>query len=139
MIICIGGVIFLSATPGKKCKHHKIKCCKWLQETKIEVTNIENGVILKITSDKPEMVKKIQERIKGWERRWKEGKCMHEKFTEEEKKAEAMPEKAKDVVCGMDVSKERSIKAEYEGKVYYFCAKHCKERFLKEPEKYIKK
>jgi len=29
--------------------------------------------------------------------------------------------------------------AEYEGKTYYFCAQHCKDSFLKEPEKYIKK
>ena len=47
---------------------------------------------------------------------------------------------AKDPVCKMDVSEEKaSEKTEYKGKTYYFCAKGCKERFEKDPEKYIGK
>jgi YHS domain-containing protein len=47
--------------------------------------------------------------------------------------------KAKDPVCGMKVKKvEAPAVFDYKGKRYYFCAEACKERFEKEPEKYIK-
>lgn len=47
---------------------------------------------------------------------------------------------AKDPVCKMDLSEEKAAeKAEYKGKTYYFCAKGCKDRFEKDPEKYIGK
>ncbi|RJQ52436.1 MAG: YHS domain-containing protein [Nitrospiraceae bacterium] len=46
---------------------------------------------------------------------------------------------ARDPVCKMDVKeKEAAAKSDYKGKTYYFCAKACKEKFDKEPEKYIK-
>jgi len=46
---------------------------------------------------------------------------------------------AKDLVCGMEVRKEEAIiTSNYEGKVYYFCSKICKEKFDQNPEKYIK-
>ena len=47
---------------------------------------------------------------------------------------------AKDPVCGMEV-KEGKTKAtsEYKGQKYHFCAVACKQKFEKEPEKYLKK
>lgn len=45
---------------------------------------------------------------------------------------------AKDLVCGMEVDKKDSFKAEYKGKTYYFCSEFCKDALLREPEKYIK-
>lgn len=47
---------------------------------------------------------------------------------------------AKDPVCGMEVD-EKKAKATttYKGKTYYFCAKACKERFDREPEKFVEK
>ena len=46
---------------------------------------------------------------------------------------------ATDPVCRMTVSEEKAVdKAEYKGKAYYFCAPGCRERFLKDPEKYLK-
>jgi len=46
--------------------------------------------------------------------------------------------KAKDTVCGMKVDKSKAAAvSEYKGKKYYFCAVVCKEKFEKEPEKYI--
>jgi len=46
---------------------------------------------------------------------------------------------AKDPVCGMEVDeKKATAKLEYKGKMYYFCARGCKEAFEKEPEKYVK-
>lgn len=51
---------------------------------------------------------------------------------------EVIEEKAEDLVCGMEIDKEIAQKAEYEGKAYYFCSAHCKDTFLKEPEKYIR-
>lgn len=47
--------------------------------------------------------------------------------------------KEKDLVCGMSVKKDKApAVSEYKGKKYYFCAVACKEKFDKEPEKYIK-
>lgn len=43
-----------------------------------------------------------------------------------------------DRVCGMEVSKDKAIKLEHEGKEYYFCNKKCIEAFKKEPKKYLK-
>ena len=57
-------------------------------------------------------------------------------------KAEVKGEKAgavKDPVCGMEVSDiKKAPSEEYKGKVYYFCAEHCKKTFKKDPESYIK-
>jgi RND family efflux transporter MFP subunit len=46
---------------------------------------------------------------------------------------------ARDLVCGMDVDISASgvLKAEYQGKTYYFCNPSCKESFLKNPSKYL--
>ena len=47
---------------------------------------------------------------------------------------------AKDPVCGMEVNeKEAAGISEYKGKKYYFCNPGCKERFQKDPEKYLEK
>jgi len=44
----------------------------------------------------------------------------------------------KDPVCGMMVEPQKSAgKAEHDGKTYYFCSPRCKERFEKEPEKFL--
>lgn len=46
----------------------------------------------------------------------------------------------KDLVCGMKVKKSTAAAVyEYKGKKYYFCAEACKEKFEKDPEKYIAK
>ncbi|MFQ6002822.1 MAG: HAD-IC family P-type ATPase, partial [Candidatus Zixiibacteriota bacterium] len=43
----------------------------------------------------------------------------------------------KDPVCGMEVTKEEAAATStYEGKVYYFCSKNCRERFDQNPVKY---
>src|SRR3989304_8775505 len=56
-------------------------------------------------------------------------------------KAEAKSEKAeaiKDPVCNMEVSDiKKAPSEEYKGKVYYFCAEHCKKSFKKDPASYI--
>ncbi|HLN45986.1 MAG: YHS domain-containing protein [Chloroflexota bacterium] len=45
---------------------------------------------------------------------------------------------AKDPVCGMIVDeKDASLKSDYMGKTYYFCAPSCKETFDEDPTKYI--
>lgn len=44
-----------------------------------------------------------------------------------------------DPVCKMNVDEKKAVAtSDYKGKTYYFCAKVCKEKFDKEPEKYIK-
>jgi YHS domain-containing protein len=48
-------------------------------------------------------------------------------------------EKAVDPVCGMTVVKaEAKATFDYKGTTYYFCSTSCKEKFAKEPEKYLK-
>src|SRR5262245_60509525 len=43
-----------------------------------------------------------------------------------------------DPVCGMHVEPVHAAgKWEYRGKIYYFCARSCLERFKKEPGKYL--
>jgi YHS domain-containing protein len=47
---------------------------------------------------------------------------------------------AKDPVCGMDVKEqEAAVTYEYKGKKYYFCAVGCKDKFYKDPEKFLGK
>jgi len=44
----------------------------------------------------------------------------------------------KDPVCGMMVSaKTAADNFKYKGKVFFFCARGCKEKFIKEPKKYL--
>lgn len=43
-----------------------------------------------------------------------------------------------DPVCGMKIKKsEAKATYEYNGKTYYFCMEGCKEKFVKEPAKYV--
>jgi Cu+-exporting ATPase len=45
---------------------------------------------------------------------------------------------AKDPVCGMDVvESEDAIRFEYKGQTYYFCALSCREKFARDPERYL--
>ena len=56
------------------------------------------------------------------------------KNTEETQKADKNI--AKDVVCGMDVHKDKALKLKHDGKTYYFCSKGCEGTFKKDPSKY---
>ncbi len=47
---------------------------------------------------------------------------------------------AKDPVCGMEVKEKEAVAvSEYKGKKFHFCAQGCKEKFQKDPEKYLGK
>jgi len=49
-----------------------------------------------------------------------------------------MAEKVRDLVCGMEFDKDSaSCKLDYYDKIYYFCSLACKEKFGREPEKYV--
>ena len=39
-------------------------------------------------------------------------------------------------VCGMDAQKD--INAKYQGKTYYFCCQSCKEKFMQNPQQYVR-
>jgi Cu+-exporting ATPase len=44
---------------------------------------------------------------------------------------------AQDVVCGMEVDKQRAAgKSEYQGCTYYFCSPGCQQRFAADPARY---
>jgi Cu+-exporting ATPase len=51
----------------------------------------------------------------------------------------AKAETAKDLVCGMDVDPKspHTLKTQYKGKTYYFCAEMCKKSFEANPGKYV--
>ncbi len=50
-----------------------------------------------------------------------------------------MAKKVMDPVCKMEVDPRTApAKAEYKGKIYYFCAPGCKAAFEKNPERYVK-
>ena len=40
-------------------------------------------------------------------------------------------------VCEMSLSQKTDLKAEYEGKTYYFCSQWCKDHFLANPKRYV--
>jgi P-type Cu+ transporter len=45
---------------------------------------------------------------------------------------------AKDPVCKMDVEPAKAAaQSNYKGQTYYFCAVGCKQKFDREPEKYV--
>lgn len=44
----------------------------------------------------------------------------------------------KDLVCGMEVSEDSLINAEYKGKTYYFCSSNCQAEFKINPKKFVK-
>jgi YHS domain-containing protein len=55
-------------------------------------------------------------------------------------KYKKVKETFKDPVCGMEVSRLTALATcEYNGKTYYFCAEICRDKFEKEPDKYISK
>jgi uncharacterized membrane protein YraQ (UPF0718 family)/YHS domain-containing protein len=41
-----------------------------------------------------------------------------------------------DPVCGMKVDRARALTAQHDGHTYYFCSRHCRERFEAEPDGY---
>ncbi len=48
-------------------------------------------------------------------------------------------ETIKDLVCGMEIEREKSgCTFDYQGKIYHFCSRRCKEIFSKDPTSYIK-
>ncbi len=59
-----------------------------------------------------------------------------EKF---KKDPEAYLNKAKDMMCGMDVDKRTALKSSFEGKDYYFCNEKCKDAFEKDPKAHVMK
>ena len=53
--------------------------------------------------------------------------------------AQAIPDTAKDPVCGMTVKTAGAkYTLDYKGTTYYFCSEGCKTSFSKSPEKYLK-
>lgn len=37
----------------------------------------------------------------------------------------------KDPICGMEVDQNKAIRVDKDGKDYFFCSTHCKDRFIK--------
>ncbi len=64
----------------------------------------------------------------------------HDKFVAEPAQyASSEKSTVKDPVCGMDIDPETAAATtEYEGQTYHFCSHDCHERFLADPESYLK-
>lgn len=101
-------------------------CCENCQETFIKDPE-------KILSQKAgEAHSHAEHQHKQTENETKEHKC--DSCTEEQEQNMAV-----DPVCGMKIKKaDAKDTYEYKGKTYYFCMAGCKEKFVKNPEKYIK-
>lgn len=52
---------------------------------------------------------------------------------------QAAPAKTRDPVCGREVETKSAEKATYKGQTYYFCSKADKEKFLADPDTYLKR
>ena len=51
-----------------------------------------------------------------------------------------MADKVRDPVCGMQIDRDSAVaKIEHKGKTYYFCAKGCKVKFDKDPDRFLTK
>lgn len=62
LVACVAGFVLMAPSAVDKCcEHHESKCCEWIKDAKFDVSNIENGIMIKVTSDKPDVVKLIQE------------------------------------------------------------------------------
>jgi len=61
LVACVAGFVLIAANTDKKTVHHECKCSEWIKNAEYDVSNIENGIMIKITSDKPDVVKLIQE------------------------------------------------------------------------------
>lgn len=64
---------------------------------------------------------------------------MHQEQSAAPKFTADMVDNKKDFACGMPVTAGISDTLHYEGKVYGFCAKECREEFLKDPKGYLAK
>jgi len=54
------------------------------------------------------------------------------------RKSNLQPDKARDPVCGILVEKDPQLAAEYKGKTYYFCSNADRDKFKRDPQKYVK-
>ncbi|MEW6087527.1 MAG: YHS domain-containing protein [bacterium] len=115
----------------------------------VEPENIGN-IICPVTGDKIDEKTKVAYEYKGKIYDFCCAACIDEfkkdpekfikKIEEENQKKEGkMNMKVKDPVCKMEInSEEADATSVYGGKTYYFCSKACKEKFDKDPKKYIK-
>jgi YHS domain-containing protein len=44
----------------------------------------------------------------------------------------------KDPICGMTVDEATALHAERDGKTFYFCSDHCRQKFLSTPDRVIR-
>ncbi len=104
---------------------HVVGCPMVLENTAVDIKNIEKGAVITITSNDPKVVKEIQQ---------------HAQIMKD-----CAVERTKDgtVICpvtGTKISKSKAVDtAEYKGQTYYFCCGSCKPQFMKDPEKYVNK
>ena len=43
-----------------------------------------------------------------------------------------------DPVCGMEVKPESPVRADFQGQTYGFCSDECRQKFLAQPEAFVK-
>lgn len=139
-VLFVFSIASVMAGPG--CKEHKkhegkIGCvidgvCVMNLDADYSVVNTKDGVVITIKAKKAgTTAAEIQEKAK---------KCVEMFAAKKGEKAAASDE---DVVCpvmGTKMKKSKAFEAmEYDGKTYYVCCALCKEKFLADPKKYIKK
>lgn len=117
---------------GKKhCDMGKDGDCIMNFDADYSVKDTADGVVITIKARKGGVeAKTIQEKSK---------KCVEMCAGKKGVKAADGDEMVTCAVMGVKMKKDKAYESiEYEGKTYYFCCAGCKEKFLKDPKKYIK-
>jgi YHS domain-containing protein len=64
------------------------------------------------------------------------GRCATDRIYQQKKGSMTMKESksvTKDPICGMTVDEITALHAERNGKTFYFCSDHCRQKFLSTP------
>jgi YHS domain-containing protein len=121
-------------------------CLAEVKESKLDVQNTDDGVVITITAEDEETIKEIQEKAEVFLEHFKEcSKHGTEHKKEGSKKAIESKKRVSGkgtVICPVmgekfKISKKTEFSV-YKGKKYYFCCPGCKAKFDKNPEKYAK-
>ncbi|MCD5383867.1 hypothetical protein LR066_03810 [candidate division WOR-3 bacterium] len=80
MLACVVGVVFLTATHNEECRcqdRHR-RHPEWIKDVEVDISDVENGVLIKITSNNPDVVKLIQEYAARYEEKFKDAECTYD-------------------------------------------------------------
>ena len=90
MIACVVGVVFLTATYNEECRRDA-RHPEWIKDVEVEISDIENGVLIKITSDNLDAVELIQEYAARYVEKFRDDACIYDCDNEAEEQCPCCP------------------------------------------------